>query len=231
MTGAQIISRVREQSLISTTQFADADVLLLLNEGERFVSTLEKWPYLFTSSDEDYTAATREYDLSTDFSISDMAFIDQIVDKYSHKRRLIPISFQEYIDMYGDDPSSGNPRYYYLTGVDTLGLVPVPSATTTSSSGLSIYYYKTPTVMATTSASPEWTAQLHDLLVDYGLYRVWEREEYFDEATKAYGRFIEGVALMKRYYNMRTTDSPVVFGDGTWSRRVRSSVRDHLPFD
>lgn len=231
MTGAQIIARVREQSLISTTQFADADILLLLNEGERFVSSLEKWPYLFTSSNEDYTATQREYDLSADLSISDMAFIEQVVDKYSHKKKLVHISFQEYLDMYGDDPPDGNARYFYLTGADTLGLVPVPSTTTATSTGFTIYYYKTPTVMASTAASPEWIAQLHDILVDYGLYRVWEREEYFDEAAKAYSRFVEGVALMKRYYNMRTTDSPVVFGDGTWSRRVRSSVRDHLPFD
>ena len=85
--------------------------------------------------------------------------------------------------------------------------------------------------MASMSASPEWHVSLHDLLVDYGLYRVWEREEYFDEAAKAYGKFIEGIGLMKRFYNMRTIDSPVVFGDGTWSERSRSSIRDHFPFD
>lgn len=231
MTGAEIIARVREQSLVSTAQFSDADLLLVLNEGERFISSLEKWPYLFESTEEDYTADTREYDLSADLSVTDLAFIDQIVDKNTHKRRMSPISFQEYLDEYGDDPRSGDPRFYYLVGVDTLGLVPVPPTTTAGSSGFSLYYYKRPTVMASTSSSPEWETSLHDLLVDYGLYRIWEREEYFDEAAKAYGRFVEGVTLMKRFYNMRTVESPIIFGDGTWSNRYRQSVRDHLPFN
>jgi hypothetical protein len=203
----------------------------MLNEGERFVSTLEKWPYLFASSEEDYAASTREYDLSSDFLITDLAYVDQIVDKYYHKRRLIPVSFAEYIDMYGSDPRSGWPRYYYLTGGDTLGFVPVPTTTTTGETGFVVYYYKQPTVMSTTSSSPEWASNHHDILVDYGLYRTWEREEYFDERDKAFGRFVEGISLMKRFYNMRVADSPIVFGDGIWTRRSRDSKRDHFPFE
>jgi hypothetical protein len=205
-------------------------MLLILNEGERFVSTLEKWPYLSSSYEGDYTASTVEYDISTDWSLSDFAFVDQIMDKYYHKRRLIPVSFNEYLDMYGSDPQDGQPRYFYLRASDTIGFAPTPDTTTTSNAGFTVYYTKTPTVMTNTAASPEWVASHHDVLVDYGLYRTWEREEYFDERDKAFGRFVEGISLMKRFYNMRVADSPVVFGDGTWTRRSRDSKRDHFPF-
>jgi hypothetical protein len=50
--------------------------------------------------------------------------------------------------------------------------------------------------------------------VDYGCYRVWEREEYFDESEKAYGRFVRGLKDMIRFYQMRTQENPLIYGDG-----------------
>lgn len=55
--------------------------------------------------------------------------------------------------------------------------------------------------LTTDGQEPAWNAGYHWLLVSYGLARVWEREEYFDQATMEFERFYSGMSDMALFYN------------------------------
>jgi hypothetical protein len=62
-------------------------------------------------------------------------------------------------------------------------------------------YPVTIVTLTTDGQSPAWNAGYHWLLVSYALARIWEREEYFEQATVEFERFYSGMSDMALFYN------------------------------
>lgn len=220
MTVTEILAAIRRQTAVSTStgDLPDADLTEIFEEGYNTVVATHRWPFLEDGASLDVVADTATANLPSDFMF--MRGVVRSGKSYS----LQEISRDRYLYLYGDNPStSANATHFYLTPT-TIGFYPTPSANETAA--YKIYFYKTLTV-PTGSSSPAWTSTFHHILVDYGAYRVWEREEYFEESEKAYMRFTRGIKDMIRFYNMRSQESQFIYGDGeasTWDSRLHLNI-------
>lgn len=211
---AAIRDFVREQTLIEIDDWSNAKLLNVINEGIQEVASRFRWPFLATSAQISVTAGTQAYSLSS--IASNIQRIAAIID---NERR---IKLQELDARYawqlfgGDAPDSDQALGFYLWG-ETLYLLPTPSAT--EANAYTIFYYKSPTTLSNDTDTPEWSSQFHMLLADYAIARVWEREEDFQKAQAAQGRFDGRVEQMARHYLNRVEDEPLIFGEGKYSQR------------
>lgn len=222
MDGDAIIAAARRQTNLTTSDVSDADVLLIINEGIREVSTQTRWEFLHTAATLATTSGTAEISLPADFM-----FMNLVSKNGEKDRPLNSISFSEYKYWYGDDASTASEAsaYYirYEDGTGKIGLYPTPNAT--ASDVYDIFYYKNPTELANGSATPEWDSRFHSLLVDYVAYRLWEREEYFDESQRAFERYGRRLREMMTFYSTRHKVNRFIYGDGSaqghdsWIRR------------
>ena len=220
MTVTEILAAIRRQTLVTSTtgDLSDADLTEIFEEGYNIVSATHRWPWLEASANLDVTAATVAVTLPTGF-----AFMRAIV-RNGKSYSLQEIPQDKYLHLVGDNPTtSTDARFFYITNT-TVGFYPTPSATEVGA--YICFYYKNPTI-PTGASSPEWASQFHHILVDYGSYRVWEREEYFDESQNAYGRFVRGLKDMIRFYNMRSMEGQLIYGDGEgffWDSRNHLNI-------
>lgn len=226
MDRTALTDAVRRQTNLTTADVADADVFDVLNEGINEISGLSRWPFLQKKSTLSVTASTVEVSLPADFR--------QIVLVQQDAKRngpLIQISHEEYSYRYGDNAATASDaRYFYIRfddGTQKIGFYPTPSATVANA--YEIFYYRSPTELAAGTDTPEWDSQFHNILVDYASFRLWEREEYFDEAERAYRRYARRLADMTRFYNMRHKQVKLIFGDGTYYGGA-FNFRRHYPF-
>lgn len=208
-----LLAAVRRQTNLTTADVSDADVTAILNEGIQEIASLKRWDWLYTDSTISVTAGTVEYTLPADFNF--MGFVMQ--DSLSNGP-LLMLSHEEYVYRFGDNPSSGSQaRYFYLRmddGVSKIGFYPTPSATSTDE--YKIFYYKNPTELAAGGDEPAWDASLHNILVDYAAYRLWEREEYFDETQRAFSKYARRLNDMMRFYKMRGKVNRFIVGGGAY---------------
>lgn len=208
-----LIAAVRRQTNLTTADVSDADVTAILNEGIQNIASLRRWEFLYTDSTISVTANTVEYTLPADFNFMGLVMQDALSNG-----PLLMLSHDEYVYRFGDNPSSGSQaRYFYLRiagGTQKIGFYPTPSAT--AASEYLIYYYKNPTELSASSDVPEWDASLHDVLVDYASYRLWEREEYFDESQRAFQRYGRRLGDMMRFYKMRGKVNRFIVGGGAY---------------
>ncbi len=226
MDRTALTNAVRRQTNLTTSDVSDADVFAVLNEGINDVSSLTRWPFLYKSATISVTASTVEASLPADFRMMGTVMVDG-----KRNSPLIQISHDEYLYRFGDNATSqADGRYFYLRfddGTESIGFYPTPAAT--ESDHYDIYYYRSPTELSGSSDEPEWDSQFHPILVDYAAYRLWEREEYFEEAQSAFQRYVRRFADMVRYYNMRNHTNRLIVGDGAYFGGAWNP-RKHLPF-
>lgn len=213
MNRGNIRDAIRRQTLNNASDISDADLNDVIDEAYYVVSQAADWPWLETSTNVSVTANTVEYALPADF-----ARLQGIV-RSGKQKRLSQISFEYYLDRYGNNPPTSTEGVWFYIRGDNFGIVPVPSAN--EANAYILYYFKTPTLMAADTDQPEWTPAFHHILVDYGVYRVFYREEYFQEAETAFQHFMAGLGQMMSFYNRRNNQNyPLVVGDGVQRRAV-----------
>jgi hypothetical protein len=222
-----LIAAVRRQTNLTTADVSDADVTAVINEGINEVSSVQRWEFLYSEDTVDTVADTVEANLPTDFRLMD--FVERAGKNHGP---LIMISFEEYKRRFGDDASSSDDARYFYTrvvdGVQKIGLYPTPNAT--ASDVYNIYYFKSPTVLTTGGTSPEWDTQFHSILVDYATYRLWEREEYFDQIQASFQRYARRLTDMIRFYRMRHRQTRFIIGGGAYYGG-HNNPRRHLGFE
>ena len=231
MTVQEIIDAVQRQVVTTSSSISDSDITDIINEGVGIVAVAARWPWLLRSAQLSTVSGQQEYDLSSDVGISSFMWLDSIVDNDEEDGLLDQVSVAQYLYRWGGDPDSGSRSYqYYFKNDDTIGFVTVPD--TTEASAYTVSYYRTPVVLSGLSAELPWASPLHSIMVDFAVSKLWEREEYFGERDIAFNRFLLGLNELKRFYKMRTKDSPIVFGDGGGSggRSGRAASVYNLPF-
>lgn len=206
---------VREQTLVETTDWSNAKILNVINQGIRDLSVRFPWPWLATSNTLTVVAAQQAYTYDT---ISNFAGtgkklfkIEAIIDNDS-RVRLEELPAADAFKLYGGDmPDAVDARHFFTWG-QSIYLLPTPSANDTNR--YTVYYYQSPTELSNDTDSPEWDARFHMVLAEYAIGKVWEREEEIGKSRAADQRYREGVEQMAQFYLNRAQDYPSVMGGG-----------------
>ncbi len=205
MTVDELIDRVRQKTLIDSSEITDNEMILWLNDAQDEVSNRSNWDWLM--GNEDVTSVTDQaaYTLTVDWT-SITAIIED-----GQRASLIPITAESVWSHWGDAvPTGTRARYYYILA-NQVYLIPVPT-----SDGVT-YHVKAegmPVLFTATTDAPAWMQSFHRVLADYVEARVWEREEEFEKAQVADGRFEFGVRQMQLAYQSRQKLNPWAVGDG-----------------
>lgn len=203
----EILNQIRIATLVQAGDVADADIVTIINQGVLEVGAYARWPFLEASTDISLVDSQQAYSVPADFEYA-LTLIDD-----DHDRRLEYIAAPTLFQRTGNDTGneSTQPRYWTVWE-DSIRLNPIPSDNDTDR--LTLYYYKSPTTLSSGSDVPEWNAAFHWLLVEYGKWRVWHREEYFDEAQNSAGMYFAQLRAMREFYARRSDNYPLIAGDG-----------------
>jgi len=207
-----LIAQIRLQTLLETTNVSDAEIILLLNSGVDEVSVAGFWPFLEASATMKPLDSTRTIALPADFEIA-MTVVDDDND------RIIPyIPPASMWHLIGNDTGNESTNFNFWTiWEDLLYLTPIPSADDTDR--LTIYYYKSGTQLAAGATKPDWHEGFHQILVEYVKWKLWDREEYFDQSERAFVTYSRYMSAMTDWYARRTKRMPGLAGDGMWRRQ------------
>jgi hypothetical protein len=228
MTAANIIADIRTQTLVSSTAVTDNEVLAWLNEGVAEVASTTDWPWL-QASGHVHTVANQAY--ATIVGVHGAGIIGADVERIIAitpngalgNGRLQQVSPYEALNEYSGKPSSAQWATHFYTWAGLVYFLPTP----TTISVYDVLYIKTPTALASTSSTPEWNGLFHHILVHYGEWRMWQREEDLDKANEAHAQFYRVLAQMIAWYSPQHPVGPIVIGSGG----IRSgAVLTNTPF-
>jgi hypothetical protein len=133
-----------------------------------------------------------------------------------HKAKLRPIDIQ----MRDPSAQTGNPAFYYVTGINVsgvnsyaIGLNPVPSAS--GSSDLVMRGRQQPLTMVTGGQAPEIMTPWQDYLIAYCANRVYMRRgpHYATMADRMWAEWERGIAKAKEFKNPLMEDWPTTVPD------------------
>lgn len=204
-----LLAQVRLETVIEDTHVSDAEIVLLLNQGVDEIGVAAWWPFLESSTTITLVATQKEYALPNDFEFA-LALVDDDNDE------TIPyMAAQQVFNMYGNDTGNDGTSFNFWTiwGTD-IKLYPTPSAADTNR--LTLYYYSTTTQLSAGATTPDWHEAFHSILVEYAKWKLYNREEYFDQSERAfiqYNRYLRG---MHDYYSRKAKRTPYIAGDGIW---------------
>ena len=207
-----ILAQIRLQTLLETTNVSDGEIVLLINQGVDEVSVAGFWPFLEASADMKPLDSVRTIALESDFEVA-MALVDDDND------RTIPyIPPASMWALVGNDTGNESTDFNFWTiWEDKLYLTPIPSADDTAR--LKLYYYKSGTQLDAGATKPDWHEGFHQILVEYVKWKLWDREEYFDQSERAFITYSRYLSAMTDWYARRTKRMPGIAGDGMWGRR------------
>lgn len=217
MTGAELITYARAQTLLNTDDVSDATILDHLNRAIEIVGGRFDWPWLQGEDTVATVVDQQTYDWPTG-----AVKIDTIT--ISGKRiRLKRISAKEAWERFGDDPPTAEPRAFYLWN-DKIVTLENPGTIVT----LKIKFYGQPTLLTNDAASPEWNDQYHNFLGDYAIARLWQREENQNQEARADQAFEVGIQELAGFYNKQASDERAVWGEQP--DRYRGGGASNMPW-
>ena len=218
MDRAAIRSQVRLVTLLETQSVTDTQINTLINQGLHEVEVYTDWRFLKDHDDLDVVAGTQGYSLATLTNSTFNRAIALVDDDIDRSVDYIPAS--EFYHRYGRDTGNSGARARIWTiDAGSILLHPTPSANDTARYRL--HYYKTMTELSADGTSPEFHQGFHWLLVDFCKWKLWEREEYFDEARNAQQDFYRKLDEMEKWYARVTREDPWIYGDGRYLKTYR----------
>ena len=205
-----ILAQVRMLTLIEDTNVTDAEIVLIINQGIDEIGIADDWAWLQASTTIDLVDSQQAYALSSEASDFEraVALVDDDNDK------TIPyIAPATFFSQYGNDTGNESTTFNFWTiWEDSIYLTPTPEAN--DSARLTLYYYKTPTTLSTGSTTPEFHEAFHPMLVEYCKWKLWDREEYFDQSERAFITYSRYLSAMSMWYARRAKRLPAIAGDG-----------------
>lgn len=208
-----ILAQVRLQTLVESTNVTDAEIVLLINSGVDEVSLADYWPFLEASATMTAVDSTRTIALPADFEFA-LALVDD--DNDFTVPYIAPSSL--FADVGNDTGNEGTFFRYWTIWENKLYLTPIPEAGDTNR--FTIYYYKTGTQLSAGSTKPDWHEAFHQILVEYVKWKLWDREEYFDQSERAFITFTRYLLQMQAWYARRAKRSPSIAGGGRTARTL-----------
>lgn len=207
-----LIDRVRQKTMIGTSELSDNGMILWFNDAADEISNRFDNEWLVGIEDITTVASTQNYTLT-----ADTAQILAIVQDGTRKS-LTPVTRMDVLARYGDDiPEAAEAKWYYWWDGDIF-LVPTPNAVVTYHANI----LGVPVIFTAVADIPAFLVSHHNVLAEYVEARVWEREEEFEKAIQAQARFENGVRNLRLAYQSRVNRQPWAFGDGRPSYFARN---------
>ncbi len=212
VTLTELLEHIRLATVIEDTNVTDAQITVIINQGIHEVSVATQWPWLEASETITLVQDQNNYSPAADWNRTQSLV-------YDDNDTIIPyLAPSSYFELYGNDTgnTSTNFKFFTIWGGEIL-LTPIPSAADTDR--LTHYYYKNPTELSAGGDTPEWDEAFHWIIVEYGKWKLYEREEYYDQSERAFLSFARYLEDMEKYYNKRVSRTPYIAGDGIHHRR------------
>lgn len=205
---------MRTQTLIESSHVSDAFINTLINQGLLEVAAMSDWPWLQAKTNLSLADSTRTIDLPADF-LRAIVLIDDDEDM------AVPfIAPNKFFARLGNDTGNEGPTPDAWTIFDNdIYLTPIPEANDTAR--LTLYYFKEATALSQDTDVPAFPDAYHWLLVEYCKWKLYEREEYYDQAQAAFTSYMNYVDDMIVFFNNQVAFSPSVYGRG-YGMRHRS---------
>lgn len=212
MTRDQIVAQVRLLTLVEDTNVTDAEIVTLIDNAMQEIGIAHLWQFLQESATISLTAATQTYALPSGTEV-----LVSLVD--DDRDRAIPYVGPEafFQELGNDTGNTGTTPEFFTVWDDVIYLSPIPSAN--DSNRITAYYYESITPLANGSASPEFHAAFHPMIVEYCKWKLYEREEYYDQAERSFITFTRYLDQMITWYTRRVKQSHYIVGDGVWRRK------------
>jgi hypothetical protein len=198
--------------VVEDTNVSDNEIIILLNQGLREIAVAFEWPFLQDAASLDLTDSTRTIALPNDF-LYGAVLMDN--DKDTILPFIAPATFFSEVGDGGTREST-NPDFFTIWA-GNIYLHPIPEAT--DSGRLNLYFYKDMTMLAATGDSPQFEAAFHWILVEYAKWKLYDREEYYDQSERAFITYSRYLADMVDWYKIQFRRYPMLWGDGAVSRR------------
>jgi hypothetical protein len=220
-----IIAEIRAITSVGSGAVSDAQVLGWLNEGVAEVASMYRWSWLEAEGHFHTIDGQTHYDYpaSTDATVL-LPGCEKIIAIYhsSLHQRVRPTSLAAAVEAYGGTfPEAATATNFYLHG-GAIYLLPIP----TSAVQYNVFYLKGPDALEVSASSyPQWNAQFHHVLVHYGEWRMWQREEDNDKAQIAQANFYRILSQMISWYSNLADDRPWALG-----KDPISSILTNTPF-
>lgn len=217
MTRDQILAQIRSQTLVEDTNVSDADIVILINQGMNEIeAAYQGWPFLADVDILGVSASDHTVAVGADFSYG-MKLIDTV-----EEMPIVYVSPSAWFSLYeGKQDDEGDPRVFTIWDGNIL-LYPTPDAT--DNDRLNLYFYTTITELSSGSSTPTFHKAFHWALVEYGKWRLYEREEYYEESERARLSFITYINQMVTYYQNQMKRELMIFGDGARDHRWQDNI-------
>lgn len=207
MNLTDIRNNVRLITRLTTDSVSNDELDTLINQGYHEVSVAFPWPWLETTADFTVTTAVRNYALPSNFDYA-IAMIDTSTDK-----SIQHVAAKDYFEMYGQDSSTTGSRanFWTIFSGDAY-FTPVPSTQVTAA--YTLYYYSDITTLIGADDIPAFHDGFHWILVEYCKWKLWNREEYFEQGAEAFATFSYYLSAMIAWYGNAVKKAPFLWGDG-----------------
>jgi len=214
-----ILAQVRMVTLIEDINVSDAEIVALIDSGMAEVGIADFWPFLEANSTVTTVADQQNYALPGDFEYA-VSLVDDPNDQ-----RVEYIAPAAFFSRFGNDTgnTSADPQYWTIWENEIL-ISPIPSAAVTDK--FTLYYYRAITALASGAAVPEFHAGFHQVLVEYCKWKLWDREEYFDQSERAFIQYARYLSDMRVWYATQVKRYPMIAGDG----RLQSLGDPNIPW-
>lgn len=206
-----ILAQVRLISLIEDTNVTDAEIVTLINNCMHEISLAAHWPWLEASETLSAVDSQQAYSLPTSFEYM-VAVVDD--DNDTTVPYMAPSTF---FQLYGNDTGNeSTTQQFYTIWEDQIYFTPIPEANDTDR--FTCYYYQAVTTLSAGNSTPAFHAAFHPMIVEYCLWKLWNREEYFDQSERSFITYTRYLSQMITWYAKRVKNSPAIAGDGTFTR-------------
>lgn len=199
--------RVRFLSLIEPHEVSDDELDGLLNEGYNTVLTRAEWPWSLKNTGVNVRAGHRSYEIGSEGTSKAATVVGIYREDGSHLRSM---STEQALRFAGTERSS--PTMFTVTHEEKhfrVTLIPEPDR----DEFLEVVYRGGMIFDPGDTAEPPWHFAFHEMLADFAIYRVWEREEDLGRSEQYRARFELRLTEMLRFYNQQTEDRPRIFGE------------------
>lgn len=197
MTPEQIKDTIRNQVYESTAAFyTDAEIYSYMWQAEQEIA--QAIPCTETRDTTSLTSvtSTEYYDLP-----SSVAYVHR-VEWNSKKLKRIDFRDRDTLDYsgYGSSLSEGQPYAYYQWGTQ-IGLYPVPE----DAKNITLYYYKTPTAITTSTTAFTVPDMFTQYIPDYALYRMYAKDQDDGRAQFHRQQWEANIVRAKQKWGQRQT--------------------------
>ena len=202
-----ILLQIRTVTNIPVATVSDAEVIVIINNGMSEIGVIRRWKFLEASTTITLVAATQAYSLPNDFE-----FAHSLVD--DDNDNTIPyISPSALFGLTGNDTGNTNTTADYWTiWKEKIQFAPIPS--TNDTARYTINFYKTITTLSSGNTTPEFQEAFHPMLVEYAKWKLWDKEEYFNQADRAFALYNNYLLDMIKYYENYMERMPLMWGEG-----------------